>query len=132
MFGIGMGEMIVIMGIALVVIGPERFPEFAKVVMRTIRDIRGYVDDVKHELSEELRPIEKEVKSLSRYDPEDYIDSLTEAAWAGDEDEDDQEKDSGAAAGDAGTEADVPHGEDGVEESSTPDEGPETPESPDD
>ena len=60
MFGIGFPEMIIIAGIALVVIGPEKFPDFAKIVMRTIRDIRGYVDEARQEINKELKPMKKE------------------------------------------------------------------------
>ena len=77
MMGIGFGEMVLIAGIALIFLGPEKFPEFAKIVMRTIRDLRGYMDDIKDEVSKELRPVQKEIRSLSRYDPETYIDAMT-------------------------------------------------------
>lgn len=80
MMGIGFTEMIVIAGIALVVIGPEKFPDFAKLVIRTIRDLRSYVDDVKAEVGKELKPLKKEMETLSRIDPEKYIDSLTAEA----------------------------------------------------
>lgn len=66
MMGIGFWEMMVIAGIALVVIGPEKFPDFAKVVVRTIRDLRGYMDEVRKELSEELKPVEREMRSLTK------------------------------------------------------------------
>ncbi|MEQ1841737.1 MAG: twin-arginine translocase TatA/TatE family subunit, partial [Verrucomicrobiales bacterium] len=69
--------MIVIAGIALVVIGPEKFPDFAKLVIRTIRDLRGYVDEMKSEVAKELKPLKKEMDALSKIDPEKYIDSLT-------------------------------------------------------
>lgn len=77
MMGIGFTEMIVIAGIALVVIGPEKFPDFAKLVIRTVRDLRGYVDEMKTEVAKELKPLKKEMDALSRIDPEKYIDSLT-------------------------------------------------------
>lgn len=80
MMGIGFTEMVVIAGIALVVIGPEKFPDFAKLVIRTIRDLRGYVDEVKMEVGKELKPLKKEMDALSRIDPEKYIDSLTNEA----------------------------------------------------
>ncbi len=83
MLGIGFSEMVLIAGIALVVIGPEKFPDFAKLVIRTVRDLRGYVDDVKTDLTKELTPIKKEMDQLSKIDPEKYIDSLTH----GDDDE---------------------------------------------
>ena len=80
MFGIGMFEWLLIAGIALVVIGPEKFPDFAKVVIKTVRDLRGYVEDMKTEVSKELTPLKKEMDTLSRVDPEKYIDSLTGAS----------------------------------------------------
>ena len=78
MLGIGWGEMVLIGALALVIMGPEKFPEFAKVVIRTVRDIRGYMDEVRDEVSKELRPVQNEVRKLSRYDPETYINKLTE------------------------------------------------------
>ncbi len=80
MFGnLGMGEIIVIAGIALIILGPEKFPEYAKIAMRAWRDLRGYVDDIKREMAEELKPVKKEIQQLGQYDPEQYIDKLTEA-----------------------------------------------------
>lgn len=75
--GIGLWEILLLMGIALVVMGPEKFPDFAKLVFRTVRELRGYVDEMKREISDELKPIQKEVKDLQRYNPEQYIDALT-------------------------------------------------------
>ena len=74
MFGIGFPEMIIIAGIALVVIGPEKFPDFAKIVMRTIRDVRGYVDEARQEINKELKPLKKEMDKLSRIDTEEYLE----------------------------------------------------------
>ena len=76
MFGIGFPEMIIIAGIALVVIGPEKFPDFAKIVMRTIRDLRGYVDEARQEINKELKPMKKEMDKLSRIDTEEYLEKL--------------------------------------------------------
>ena len=75
MLGMGMGEMVLVAGIALVIIGPERFPEFAKICMRTIRDLRSYVEEAKEDLRKEIVPIKKEIDKVKRYDPESYIDS---------------------------------------------------------
>ena len=58
MFGMGMMEMLIIAGVALVVMGPEKFPDFAKVVLRTIRDFRGYMDEAKREISKEIIPVQ--------------------------------------------------------------------------
>ena len=77
LFGIGIGEMLIIAAVALVVIGPERFPEFARIVVRTIRDVRGYVNDAKQELDKELRPITREMRQLEQYQPKRYFDDIT-------------------------------------------------------
>ncbi|HOD51670.1 MAG TPA: twin-arginine translocase TatA/TatE family subunit [Candidatus Hydrogenedentes bacterium] len=79
MLGMGMGEMILVAGIALIIIGPERFPEFAKICMRTIRDLRSYVEEAKDDLRKELTPIKKEIDKVKNYDPESYIDALTDS-----------------------------------------------------
>lgn len=76
MLGMGITEIIILAGIALVVMGPEKFPEVAKVFIRTIRDIRGYWEEAQRELAKEVNPLKKEFKELSRYKPEDYIDAL--------------------------------------------------------
>lgn len=80
MMGIGFGEIVIIAGVALIVLGPEKFPDFAKIVLRTVRDLRGYMDDVKSEISKEIRPIQNEIKSLSRYDPETYLDAVSSSS----------------------------------------------------
>lgn len=72
MFGIGFTEMIVIAAIALVVIGPEKFPDVAKVFIKTVRDVRGHWDDLSREFTKEMRPMEKEIKQLTRFDEEKF------------------------------------------------------------
>ena len=79
MMGIGFWEMVVIVAVALVVIGPDRFPGFAKLVMRTLRDLRGYVNEVKEDIASELQPVKKELDELSRYRPEEYLEALTKS-----------------------------------------------------
>jgi len=76
MLGIGMGEMIIIAIIALVVIGPEKFPDFAKIALRTMRDLRGYVDEIQGEVTKELKPIKREIDKISR-ESQSYIDKLS-------------------------------------------------------
>ena len=98
MFGnLGMGELIIIAGIALVVIGPEKFPEFAKIALRAYRDLRGYVDDIKHEMAEEMKPVHNELRQLSKYNPEDYIENVAKAVGAIDDPEEKKDEQSAAA-----------------------------------
>lgn len=74
--GMGMFEMVIIAGVALVVVGPEKFPPFAKAVFKTIRDLRSQIEETQREISKEIKPIQKEMRELSKHKPEDYIDSL--------------------------------------------------------
>lgn len=77
MFGsIGIFEIIIIAGIALMVLGPEKFPEFAKMAARLVRDIRSYGSEIQREIAKEIKPMKKELDDLSKIDPEKYIDSL--------------------------------------------------------
>ena len=77
MFGsIGIFEIIIIAGIALMVLGPEKFPEFAKMAARLVRDIRSYGSEIQREIAKEIKPMKKELEDLSKIDPEKYIDSL--------------------------------------------------------
>lgn len=81
MLGIGFSEMIFIAIIALVVIGPEKFPEVAKIFVRTVRDLRGYWEEAKTSLNEELKPVKKEMQTLTEYDPKRFVDDETKPAW---------------------------------------------------
>lgn len=76
---IGFSEMLIIAAIALVFLGPEKFPEFAKIVIRTVRDVRGYVAEAKRDIAQEFKPIKKEMKELGRYEPEKYLDTLAKS-----------------------------------------------------
>jgi len=72
-----MTEIIIIAGVALVVVGPEKFPPFAKAVFKTIRDLKTQVDQAQREITKEIQPLQKEMRELSKHKPEDYIDGLT-------------------------------------------------------
>jgi sec-independent protein translocase protein TatB len=78
MMGVGFTEMLIVAGIALVFLGPEKFPDFAKIFIRTVRDVRTYMDDVKSEVAKEVLPMQNELKQLSRHDAETYINKLLE------------------------------------------------------
>lgn len=47
MIGIGPLEILVILVVALVVIGPEKMPELARALARLMRDLRGAMDEVR-------------------------------------------------------------------------------------
>jgi sec-independent protein translocase protein TatB len=84
---LGLSEILIIAAIALVIMGPEKFPEFMKIALRAYRDFRGYIDDIKHEMAEELHPVKRELQQLARYNPEEYVESLAKAVSSAVEDE---------------------------------------------
>lgn len=86
MFGsIGITEILIIAAIALIFLGPEKFPEVAKMAARFVKDVRGYVNEAQNEITKELRPVKDELKKISKADTEAYFEKLADLA---DEDDD--------------------------------------------
>lgn len=54
MFNLGMGEILVLAVIALIVVGPEKLPSFARNIGRFINDIKRTTSDVTREISRSL------------------------------------------------------------------------------
>ena len=61
MFGIGMPELLVILGLALLLIGPKKLPQLAKSLGKTMGELRKATDDLKDTISEEIEPIKDEI-----------------------------------------------------------------------
>ncbi|GEM_PF-1028011 len=78
MVGIGFSEMLIIAGIALVLLGPEKFPEFAKMAIRAWRDLQKYMDEMKTEIAKEVKPLERELREVARKTEEVYKEALEE------------------------------------------------------
>jgi len=62
--GIGLPEMVVILVLALIVVGPKRLPEAAAQIARAIREVRRYSAGVTQELTEMAKEIETEYTGL--------------------------------------------------------------------
>lgn len=50
MFGIGMSEMLVILGVALLVFGPTELPQIAKKIAKGMREVRRASDDLRRSI----------------------------------------------------------------------------------
>jgi Tat protein translocase TatB subunit len=61
MFGIGMPELLVIAGLALLLIGPKKLPDLAKSIGRTLGELRKAADDLKGSISEEINTIKDDL-----------------------------------------------------------------------
>ena len=75
MFGIGFPEMLMILVLALVVIGPKRLPDIARALGRGFTEFKRATDDLKTTFQDEVRTDEikkqliKEGKAFSSINP---------------------------------------------------------------
>jgi sec-independent protein translocase protein TatB len=79
MFDIGFSEIVLIMVIALIVVGPERLPRLARSTGLWIGKIRGFVASVKAEIDHELAAEELR-KTLSRQAEMPELEEIIEKA----------------------------------------------------
>lgn len=59
-FGVGPLELIVVLVVALIFVGPERLPRLAADLARTIREVRKYTNSLASEFNDVIADIEKE------------------------------------------------------------------------
>jgi sec-independent protein translocase protein TatB len=79
MFDIGFSEIVLVMVIALIVVGPERLPRLARSAGLWIGKIRGFVASVKAEIDHELAAEELR-KTLSRQAEIPELEEIIEEA----------------------------------------------------
>ena len=64
MLNIGFSEAVIIFLVALIVLGPERFPELGKFLGRLSLELKKSIDEIKKEL--ELEELEEEFKEAKK------------------------------------------------------------------
>jgi sec-independent protein translocase protein TatB len=62
--GVGYQELLVIFGLLLVVVGPERFPAMAYQIGRAVRTMQQYARAVRDEFSDEIAYVEEQYKTV--------------------------------------------------------------------
>ncbi len=68
MFGIGLPEMIVILAVALIVVGPDKLPELARSLAKGVQELKKTIDQVKEAINEEgnvLGDVHNELKKTA-------------------------------------------------------------------
>ena len=68
MFGIGMPELLIILAVALIIIGPKKLPELAKTLGRTLGEFKRATNDLKESIQTEtgLEDVGDEFKRVDR------------------------------------------------------------------
>ena len=73
MFDINPGELLILLVVAVVVIGPERLPKYAAELGRLVREVRTFArnarEQVRSEMGEEFDDVDWQALDPRRYDP---------------------------------------------------------------
>ena len=72
MFNLGMPELILILVVALIIMGPKKLPEMAKSLGKGLREFRKATDDFKESIEKDIR---SDVKTTSSAKPMIKADS---------------------------------------------------------
>jgi len=102
MFGIGMPEMILILALALIVIGPKKLPDLAKSMGRAFREFKKATNEIKDSMGidDELQEVKNSFNEINT-NIKESIDPTAPSAKA-------EEKDQSAPAEGVGTHNDEP------------------------
>lgn len=84
MFGIGMPELLIILGLALVILGPKKLPGLAKGLGRAIREFKDATNEMKESFREETEELgqikDRIVGEINRAtEPEDVAEEAAES-----------------------------------------------------
>ncbi|ADH86387.1 twin-arginine translocase TatA/TatE family subunit [Desulfurivibrio alkaliphilus] len=117
MFGIGLPELLIILAVALIVVGPDKLPEMAKSIARGVLELKKAVQELQENVEQEVGDVDSWSRDLEKPLPRLTTDEQQQAekaytGWeAGVEQGEAADAESGAAADDesvAGDEGDPP------------------------
>ena len=63
MFGIGTGEILIILLIALLVLGPNEIPKVARTIGKMMRDLQRTKDEIRQSIDKEFEDIDENKKT---------------------------------------------------------------------
>lgn len=71
MFGLGFGEIMIILVLALLLLGPQRLPDAAKQIGKAMRDFRKATDDVKQQFETAMYEDERPARPVLAPTPQE-------------------------------------------------------------
>ncbi len=80
MFGIGLPEMILILALALIVVGPDKLPELARSVAKGVMELKKTAEGLKQSLTEDGNPLDEirpELEDTAKSLKDNLLDSAT-------------------------------------------------------
>jgi TatA/E family protein of Tat protein translocase len=86
MFGLGIGEILIILVIAFLLFGPKQLPEVARQVGKAVKGFKETAEDLRKSVEPELNMIQQEVKMVEQdfqssiKDAEEQINAVTTPA----------------------------------------------------
>ena len=84
MFGIGLPELILILALALIVVGPDKLPDLARSVAKGVLDLKKTANTLKESLNEHGNPlddIKPELEDAAKAIKDDVMRDLDNDNW---------------------------------------------------